>query len=262
MKLNLSIIDVIKQTIFKNPILLKYYSHKFPNSKHDLDFILSEIIYVLKTGISWRNLRSRINYNTLYWHFNRFVKNNIFRDSFVYLRNKYSDFNKTDIQIIDSTFVMNKFGKNNISRNKWFKNKNCNKISLVTDLNGIPLSILFDSGNVHDLHFVKNHVEDLLVISRKNKSNILLADKGYISKELRLQLRSKYNYSLMYPAKKNMKQLPYFNSELYKKRIKIEHSNRRLKLFRRIDARYDSYISTYSNFVFLAASIIIIEHGI
>jgi transposase len=105
-------------------------------------------------------------------------------------------------------------------------------------------------------------VEDLLVISRKNKSNILLADKGYISKELRLQLRSKYNYSLMYPAKKNMKQLPYFNSELYKKRIKIEHSNRRLKLFRRIDARYDSYISTYSNFVFLAASIIIIEHGI
>jgi len=261
-KLNLSIIDIVKQTILHNQILAKFYSNTFPNSKYSLDLILSEIIYVLKTGISWRNLRSQINPNSLYWHFNRLVKNNIFRDSFIYLRNKYSELNKTDIQIIDSTFIINKFGKNNISRNKFFKNKNCNKISLVTDLSGIPLSILFDSGNVHDLTFVHNHMDDLVVLSKKNKHSILLADKGYVSKNLRLQLKNEFNYSLMYPAKKNMKTLPNYDAKLYKKRIIIEHTNRRLKLFRRIDSRYDSDINTFSNFVFLAASIIIVDSGI
>jgi hypothetical protein len=42
---------------------------------------------------------------------------------------------------------MNKFSKNKISRNKFFKNK----LSLVTDVNGIPLSIFIDKGSVHDL---------------------------------------------------------------------------------------------------------------
>jgi hypothetical protein len=42
---------------------------------------------------------------------------------------------------MDSTFISNKYGSNKIARNKFFKNKNCNKISLVTDINGVPLSV-------------------------------------------------------------------------------------------------------------------------
>jgi transposase len=263
-KLNLSIIEIIKKVILSNVNLTKFYFKKSPSSKYNLELILSEIIYVLKTGLSWNNLRSTINPKSLYWHFNRFVKNNIFHDTFIYLRNKYSESNKTNIQIIDSTFVMNKFGKNSISRSKFFKNKNCNKISLVTDINGIPISILFDAGNVHDITFVKTHLNDLVVIPKKNNFNstILLADKGYISKDLREDIKNKFNYSLMYPIRKNMKQkLSNYDSELYKKRIRIEHTNRRLKLFRRIDARYDSYLDTFSSFVFLAASIMITKHN-
>ena len=100
MKLNISIIEIIKKIILQNQNLSPYYSHKFPNSKYELDNILTEIIYVLKTGISWRNLRSNINYNTLFWHFNRFTSNNIFRDAFYYLRNIYSSKNKLDTLIV------------------------------------------------------------------------------------------------------------------------------------------------------------------
>ena len=68
---------------------------------------------------------------------------------------------------------MNKYGKNKIARNKWFKNKNCNmqclhsarkkvfflcKISIITDVNGIPLSVLINKGTVHDLSFINGHI--------------------------------------------------------------------------------------------------------
>ncbi len=61
-----SFIKILKKIILKNKILNKSFTNNYSNSKYSLDFIISEIIYVLKTGISWRNLRSSINWNTLY----------------------------------------------------------------------------------------------------------------------------------------------------------------------------------------------------
>jgi transposase len=71
---------------------------------------------------------------------------------------------------------MNKFGTNKIA-----KNKNSNKISLVTDVNGIPLYVFINYGNVRDLSFVQKHINDLVILNRKsnnsNNNTILLADK-------------------------------------------------------------------------------------
>ena len=49
--------------------------------------IIAEILYVLKTGISWRNIRSKINYNTLYWHYKRLTKYEIFNKVYERLLN-------------------------------------------------------------------------------------------------------------------------------------------------------------------------------
>jgi putative transposase len=258
MKLNISISEIITKIILKNKNISKFYSHKYPNSKYKLTDIINEIIYVLKTGISWRNLRSSINYNTLYWHFIRFSSNNIFRDAFYYLRNEYSSKTKPNVLIIDSTFIQNKFGKNLISRNKFFKNKQCNKLSVVTDNFGIPLSVLLDAGNIHDLHFVLKHTKDLNKIKHKFSPVTLLADKGYVSKELKTEL-NKDGINIMTPAKTNMKPQLNFDKNLYKKRIIIEHTNRKIKMFRRIDSRWDSDKNNLMSFIYLAVSILIMR---
>jgi transposase len=65
------------------------------------------------------------------------------------------------------------------------------------------------------------------------------------------------NYNLVYPPKKNMKNVIPINKKLYKQRIRVEHSMQKLKLFKRIQLRYDSSILSYSSFVFLALSIMI-----
>ncbi len=221
--------------------------------------ILDDILYVLKTGICWRDLRSIINWQSVYFHFQRFVKFNIFKKLYSFLRNTYFKNNKSNIQIIDSTFIMNKFGKNKIARNKFFKNKNCNKVSFITDVNGIPISVLINSGNVHDNTFVENHVKDLYILNKKkNKKIILLADKAYESKKIRDNI-SKFNYSLMVPKKINAKIDYSFDKIIYKKRLFVEHSFQKLKNFRRISTRYDSLIISYLAFLFLAVSQIIFK---
>lgn len=258
MKLNISFLEILKEIILTNKKTKHFYNIKYPNSKYTLDDIIKEILYVLKTGLSWRDVRSNINWLSLYWHFNRLSSAGIFKKLFMCLRKGYVINHKIDVQLIDSTFIMNKFGKNCIARNKFFKNKNCNKVSFVTDSSGIPLSVLIKPGNVHDIMFVNEHISDLCICNKKCPSNKinLLADKGYVSANLKEILKSK-NYNYIYPTKKNMKPDHNFDKILYKKRIFVEHSFQKFKLFKRVAIRVDSFIKNFSSFVFLACSVII-----
>ena len=248
--------DILKNIISKNKILNKAYNYNHPNKKYSLDLIIDEIIYVLKTGISWRNLRSSINWNTLFHHYRRFVKYNIFKKLFNHMRKKYTVKNKSQIHIIDSSFIQNKYGRNYVARNKFFKNKKCTKISLITDINGIPLSLLFNKGTVHDLSFIEKHINDCYYSKKTNDNTYLLADKAYESKKHR-KLLQEHKYQLIVPKKKNAKVKYYFDPIMYKKRILIEIAFGRLKAFRRIMIRYDAYLSSYKGFVQLGASMLI-----
>ncbi len=259
-KLRISFFDILKNLILNDSITRHFYSIKYAHTKYTIDLILREILYVLKTGLSWRDVRSPIHWNTLYWHFCRLVNANIFCKLFKLLRKEYSSSHSIYVQLIDSTFIMNKFGKTNIARNKFFKNKNCNKISFVTDSNGIPLSVLIKNGNVHDLSFVDEHIDDLYVLTKKtNKNFTLLADKGYISSALKTKLLNK-NYNLMFPLRKNMTRDVTFDPILYKKRIYVEHSFQKFKLFKRVATRFDSFLSSYMAFVYLACSVSIFRN--
>lgn len=190
------------ETITKNSNIKHLYINKQTNTKYSLQDIIDDIIYVLKTGIPWRSLKSKVNWQSVYFHFKRFVDNNIFKQLYLDFRFKYFTNSKTNIQIIDSTFITNKFGKNNIARNIFFKNKNCNKVSFLTDSNGVPLSVLVNSGNIHDSKFIEEHINDIFFINKRaNKSNILLADKAYEGNNIRTFLKN-HKYKLYVPAKK------------------------------------------------------------
>ena len=112
MNLNkLKLEDIIYNTIIKNKIIGHYYTNNYISKKHDIKKIISEIVYVLKTGISWRNLRSSINYNSIYYHFKRFVDNNIFINAYINIFNLYLNKIKSiNGLIIDSSFIQNKCG--------------------------------------------------------------------------------------------------------------------------------------------------------
>ena len=128
----------------------------------------------------------------------------------------------------------------------------------MTDINGFPLSILFMKGNYHDTTVFNKHIKDcVLLIPNKNK-NIknkikIIADKAYSSKK-NYNLLDSYNLSHIIPPRKNMKQFSNYKYDLneYKKRIKIEHIFSRLKIYKRINVRYDKYLRTFAAFVYIA----------
>ena len=100
----------LKNIILSSTKIKDTYIKKHSNSKYSLELIINEILYFLKSGVSWRMLRSPINYKTLYWHYTQFVKNNIFERLFSKIKkdylNKYIPEQQT--LYIDSTIIYNK----------------------------------------------------------------------------------------------------------------------------------------------------------
>lgn len=256
--MNFNIHNELKKIILANKNLKNTYAKNHTNSKYSLDLIIQEIMYVLKSGVSWRLLRSTINYKTLHWHFRRFVKYNIFQKLFNKIKNKY--IRKYIIQeailYIDSTTVYNKYGINKLGRNKFYKNKKTTKISLMTDKEGFPLSIFFMKGNYHDNKTFSLHIKDATILIPNRKITII-ADKAYSAKN-NYALLEKNNYEHIIPPRRNMKLAATYKYDKneYRKRIKIEHIFGRLKAYNRINQRYEKKLSSFSAFVFFAFAII------
>ena len=78
-KLNFSLKEIIINIVNRSLHLRKSYFNDHPNKKYTLSLIIDELFYVLKTGVSWRDNRGPINWRTLYGHFQKFVRYNIFR---------------------------------------------------------------------------------------------------------------------------------------------------------------------------------------
>lgn len=104
-KINLSFKKYLKAIILSNKQIKRFYLLKYSHSKYSIDDIIDGILFVLKTGISWRDSRSSVDWHSLYFHFTRFVKYNIFKKTFLRLRLLFASKNSTGIQIIDSTFI-------------------------------------------------------------------------------------------------------------------------------------------------------------
>ncbi len=129
-------------------------------------------------------------------------------------------------------------------------------MSLITDINGTPLSVIVNKRSVHDISFMDRHIADLKPMIKRKKPHTMLADKGYESKALRDKL-SDNGMQTMIPKKKGSVANYVFDKKVYRKRILIENTFQRLKTYRRSMVRYDKLFSNYCAFVFLAMSMII-----
>jgi transposase len=252
MQIKLSFADIIRNIVTSDSEIGKYYCKKQIATKYSFEHIYDSIMYVLKTGIAWRYLNSGVGWQSAFFHFKRWSRRRIFEKAFNKVRRKVTC--GTAI-IVDTTFIINKNGKNKVARNKLMKNKNCLKISMVTDVNGIPLSVLADKGTKHDLKFVGRHIKDLDRKLRK-QDGFVLADRGYISKQLKQTLDNK-GWTLMTKVKRNMRDTYVYDPNMYKRRIRIENTFQMLKTYRRIQLRYDRKHSTYLSFVYMAVADIV-----
>lgn len=267
MKKNIDIISRIHNYVLNK--FPKKYAFKTKNQKYNLKLIINEIIYFIQSGVSYRHYRGPLNAKTLNKHILFFSKHQIFYRIYKQLLNEYiniKSYTKLKYQSIDTSFIMNKNGKQNIGRNKYFKNKMCYKLSFIVDSNGIPNSVSVNPGNINDAKIGISDIDNIIDSIKDINTKIIpymLADKMYDTCEFRSKcVKHKFKPLIDYNRRntknnKLIKSLTPIEKKIYNKRIKVENTFCLIKKFKRLYTIYDSYMSTYKSFVFLALCLMI-----
>ncbi|ARF10377.1 hypothetical protein Hokovirus_1_256 [Hokovirus HKV1] len=127
--------------------------------------------------------RSKLSRSSLNYYVNFFAKNNIFNKFYTYLYEKYSDKQKNDklkYLYTDTSFIINHNCLHEyVERNKYIKNKFSIKLSLLTDVNGIPIDIQFVKGNLHDSPLIEKHFKEVKCNLDSNKYKNVNRHKRY-----------------------------------------------------------------------------------
>lgn len=202
--------NVIK--LITETINIKYYINKIKCGqplKHNIEDIVEAILYKCKTGIQWTLLNYKnIHWKVIYNHFNKWTKDDIFNSCWKKILDDYqlkNDYKRNlKHQNIDCTVIKSINGNPDscIGRNPTDRGRSGTKISIITDMIGVPISYILVPANVHD-----SKITEETIIKRNLKNNttaILHADKGYSSKK-NIKICKKYKLKLDAPNKKILK---------------------------------------------------------
>jgi transposase len=266
-----SIYNYIKKN---NKKLYETYQFKTKNQKYKLKPIIEGCITFIKISSSWSNFNFKnIKSATIYKNYRKLNKYNIFKNCYVELLNKYL-IKKTNKKICcvfsDTSVINNKYNEDKVKRNKYYKNKKVHKISIISDINGIPLNITFNNGNDNDITILKNQLQNWNINLDKKlninfKNSIFMADAGYDSTILRNSLNNIF-FKVIIPFNKRntkdakkIKNLTNEDKKEYKKRIKIENMFSKIKSYRRLNTLYEKHINNYIGFIYLSLIDIILK---
>ena len=230
------------------------------NLKSDFDSYLDKIFYVLRYGIPWRAIEcAKLHYTTYHKFYQKLVKLNIFKITYDILVENYCKKNPDKIKtlFIDSSMIKNINGKDNTGRNHYDRNRKGNKITVLVNSIGIPISIVLSPANIHDAKLTETAINNSVIKIVKTK---IISDKGYINQKVKNKLRRTANIGLIYPYRKNQEiKNTSFEKNLLRKRHIVENFFSWLKKYRRIQQRYDSKSINYLNFIYLGAINIIVK---
>ena len=146
----------------------------------------------------------------------------------IFLSSRFSDF--TDVLVVDSAPIeicrASRAGRSGICSTEHIKPAfgYCAsqktryfgyKLHAVCDKNGIFHSFDFTPANVHDINYLQDIKEDF-------KNCLLIGDRGYIGKEIQIDLFNCSNITLSVPMRKNQNDFVKFSSIRSKIRKRIE----------------------------------------
>jgi len=203
------------------------------------------------------------------FHFHRFVKSGILKDSYkdcLILYFKKNRIRKLKFNMLDASFIKNEHGlrSDKVGRNRYFSNKNSTKISNLVDSNGIVLSSVIFPGNRNDSIFAKDTISSILIdiFPKKHQNHnrckqYLLADGAYYSNDI-INSCKLLGYHTLIPQNKHVKDPKKiitwnkYEKSTYSKRIKVENHFCWIKKNRRLKNRYERYSENFGGFLYLA----------
>ena len=209
--------------------------------------LMALLVQMCKTSQPWSSLHTK--YKTLHRNFRQLVCSGVFTKIQRRISRVYMSRRRIKHHITDTSYIKNVLGQDVVGRNHTDRGRLASKLSTVTDDSGVILLFQLFPGNKSDQKVLPETFG-----SYKPRSNIeLFADKGYDSRSNREYIRSLGYKDRI--SKRGQRRMHNGN----RKRIRIEHSFARVKQFRHLRLRYDSFANSYCAFV-VVANIVIIDH--
>lgn len=231
--------------------------------------IINCILYKLKTGVQWHLLPVRhlfsgrtLHYKTVFGYYRKWCKEGIFKDCWVELLKK----NRSQLDLssadIDGSHTPALRGGEAVGYQGRKKRRTTNALYL-TDRQGLPLAMSVPvPGHHHDLVDIETHFEQLT--STLKQAGIALnglflnLDSGFDAENLRTKSASMHIIVNIAHNKRNSGAYNnhYFDEELYKERYAIERTNAWLDSFRSVLNRFDTTLTSWMGFNYLAFCVI------
>ena len=177
----------------------KFFTSPNRKRKNSLKEILKAIIYVNKTGCQWRMLPSEFpKWQLVYYYFQKWLREGTIEDILENLRNlvrkKSGKHQSPSVGIIDSQSIKScSYGgeKRGIDGNKKINGR---KRHIITDSNGLLLSVLVHAANEYDGKMAFDVIKTLKY--RFERMRKIYADGGYRGEVLAEKLKNKLHYDL------------------------------------------------------------------
>ena len=217
-------------------------------------YLYKEIINIfltrLETNLTWNRLANIYNISSSYINsiFSKWSNYGVFKNAYNNFLKKYKLYINNEEAYIDSTTILNKYGYVNTTGFNSFESKKhkCNKLSIISSSNGIPLGIKLGLGHIHDIKLLID------TLPKRTYFKYLYADKGYNSIKLKMKLLINRKIKLIYPYKKNQIDKNTFEDKLgLKNRMRVEHVNNFLKQNKALNNRYDKDVLNFESLIYL-----------
>lgn len=235
--------------------IFKYFNkyNKLLSNVKNIKNKMKTIIFVLKSGCSWRHLNELGNlkydestYRKFYYKLvNLGIINNILAT--------IQKLNTSNVMFIDSSNIRNKLGdKDSIGFCPQDKKHKGNKISVICNDKGKIVNCYTDRGSVHDLKMFDKTILNL-------NCKVIIGDKGYTSNTKKTELKNK-GIKLLYPYKKIVKKINNVKEKkLLKRRHIVENSICSLKQYRKLNNRYERKLKYFDGFIKLGIILLLIK---
>jgi transposase len=210
--------------------------------------MLNGIIYVLRTGVPWRDLPACFGkWTTVYSRFRRWCANGLFARMLAILaRGAQGRLRHLDCSHIklhqDGANPPGGQAAQAMGRTKGGLNT---KLAAVVDARGHALAVCLASGPRNDQYAV-------LPVLGAARSRRLVGDKGFDSTVFRARLRAQRSQACI-PPRRNARHAAAWHRGYYRQRHHVENFFGRIKRHRRVSTRYDKLAETFLGFVQLAA---------
>ena len=240
--------------------------------KVKLSEVVNAILYKLKTGCQWgflpvKSLFSErvLSWQSVYHHFRKWSKNGSWQTCRVQLLSRHKSLLDLSSGDIDGSHTPALKGGEAVAYQGHKKRKTTNAIFL-TDRQGIPIAMSTPmAGNHHDCYQIEENMDTILSTMKQAEIAIdglfINADAGFDCDKLRKYLyRKDIHANIDFNVRNgDSNQDVLLDSELYKERYAIERTNAWLDSFRTLLNRFDTKVSSWMSFNYIAFAVILIK---